>query len=158
MARFTGRSSSFSWRERGSLSDGIYYAQLRVRPGSGVTDTQSFALEYRDGRFRARTAFTATDSCGPLASFTLDRPVFGGTSDVALTATYRLAVRARVDAQLLRGSRVVRRIRAGATRSAGRAYQVRIPASGLRGGEYRVRLRVTQGGKTTSTTLAARKL
>jgi Type I phosphodiesterase / nucleotide pyrophosphatase len=158
VARFTNRTRSFTWNGRSSLADGIYYARLRVRSTGGVTDTRRIALTLRDGRFRSRAAFSLAESCGTVAAFSLGRPVFGGRGDRALSVSYRLGADASVRVELLRGARVVRRIGTLENRRAGATTRVRIPSAGLRAGEYRVRLRVTRAGRTTSTTLGARKL
>lgn len=158
VARFTNRTSSFTWPGRSSLDDGIYYARLRVRSTGGVTDTRRIAFTLRDGRFRARAAFSLAERCSTIAAFSLGRPAFGGTGERALSASYRLGRDASVRVELLRGSRVVRRIGTLENRRAGATTRVRIPSAGLRAGEYRVRLRVTAGGRTTSASLGARKL
>jgi len=158
VARFTRRTRPFRWTGRRGLRDGIYYARLSVRGTSGRTDTRRVALERRRGRFTRRPDFYRRASCDAVSSFKLEFPVLGGRTNRAIDASYRLAGAGRVTVDLLRGSRVVRRLSAPATRRARRTFRVRIAAEGLRRGDHRVRLRVTQGTRTTTTALTARRL
>ena len=159
IARFTGRTKSFSWSGRArKLRDGVLFARLTVRAPSGATDVRRITLERRGGRFRVRPAFYRRASCGAISSFKLERPVFGGPANLAIDASYRLTEGARVSVDLLRGSRVVRRVSRASDRAAGRSFRVRIGAEGLRRGDHSVRVRVTRDGRTTTAVLTARRL
>jgi hypothetical protein len=157
IARFRGRTRSFRWAGR-RARDGQLFARLRTVGPDGRADVRRFALARRGGRFVRRPAFYRRASCGAISSFKLERPVFGGRANAEVDATYRLGARATTTLELLRGSRRVRRLAPTRARAAGRAYRVRIAAEGLRRGDYRVRLTVRRGGKTTRATLTARKL
>ena len=158
VARFTGRSRSFSWRGRRGLRDGFYFARLTIRGADGRKDVERVALERLRGRFTRRPAFYRRASCGMVSSFKLERPVFGGASNRALHASYRLGSRGRVTVDLLRGKRVVRRLSAASTRSADRTFRLRVPSERLRRGDYRVRVRAVRAGRTTTAILTARRL
>jgi len=159
IARFSGRTKSFSWAGRArKLRDGVLFARLSVRAPSGKTDVRRITLQRRGGRFRALPAFYRRASCGAISSFKLERPVFGGRTNLAIDASYRLTEGGRVTVDLLRGSRPVRRLSRAADRRGGRTYRVRIPAEGLRRGAHRVLVQVTRGGRTTTAVLTARRL
>ena len=53
---------------------------MRSKNASGRVETRRFTFERRRGRFVARNPFYRRQSCGTLASFKLERPVFGGRS------------------------------------------------------------------------------
>ena len=110
------------------------------RRPDGRADSRRIALVRRGGRFHRRPAFYRRASCGAIASFKLERPVFGGRSNRAVDVTYRLGATAGARLELLRGSRRVRRLAPTRIRRQGRAYRVRIASEGLRRGDYRVRL------------------
>lgn len=158
VARFTGRTRGFVWAGRRGLRDGVYFARLRIRGADGRTDTRRVALERRNGRFARRPDFYRRTSCGVVRSFKLERPVFGGRTNRAIDASYRLGSAGRVTVDLLRGARVVRRLSAASDRPAGRTFRVRIASERLRRGDYRVRVRVVRAGRTTATALTARRL
>ena len=157
IAHFSGRRKSFRWAGR-RARDGQLFARLRVVGPDGRADVRRFALARRGGRFARRPAFYRRASCGAISSFKLERPVFGGRSNAEVDVTYRLAARGRTTLELLRGSRRVRRLAPTRVRAANRAHRVRIAAEGLRRGDYRVRLTVRAGAKTTRAVLTARKL
>ena len=158
VARFTGRTRSFRWAGRRGLRDGIYVARLRVRGTDGRTDVARVAVERRRGRFVRLAAFDRRGSCGAIAAFKLEAPVFGGRTNRALGVSYRLGRAGRVTVEVLRGSRVVRRLGATTTRAAGRTFRLRVSARGLRVGSHRVRVRVTGAGSPTTAALTARRL
>ncbi|CAA9471177.1 MAG: hypothetical protein AVDCRST_MAG30-119 [uncultured Solirubrobacteraceae bacterium] len=158
VARFTRRTRPFRWTGRRGLRDGFYFARLSVRGASGRTDTRRVALERRNGRFVKRPSFYRRASCDAVSSFKLEAPVFGGRTNRAMGVSYRLSAAGRVTVELLRGRRVVRTLSRASTRSARRTFRLRVGAEGLRRGDHRVRLRVTSGGRTTTTALTARRL
>ena len=157
IAHFTGRRRAFRWGGRGARG-GQLFARLRTVAPGGRADVRRVALVRRGGRFHRRPAFYRRASCGAIASFKLERPVFGGRSNRAVDVTYRLGVSGRTTLELLRGSRRVRRLAPTRVRLQGRAHRVRIASEGLRRGDYRVRVTVRSGGRTTAATLTARRL
>ena len=84
--------------------------------------------------------------------------MFGGRTNRAVDVTYRLGATGRASLQLLRGKRVIRRLAPTRVRQGGRAHRVRISSEGLPRGDYRVRLSVRSGGRTTTARLTARRL
>jgi hypothetical protein len=70
---------------------------------------------------------------------------------------YRVAAPTRVSVVVLRGKRVVRRW-AAATRRGETTYRLRLPARGLRAGDYKVRVTAGTGRRTVTRTLVARRL
>lgn len=154
VARFTDRPASFTWSGRGRrVGDGIYLVRYVARGA----ETRRFALRRSRGRFSVRPAFQRADACGAIRTFKLERPAFGGRTLRPLGISYRLNRPARVTVTLLRGTRAVRRLRA-AQDGAGRTVRLRLPARGLRRGDYRVRLSVrpTSGAPATVQLTSAR--
>ncbi|MDP9386030.1 MAG: hypothetical protein M3P50_12525, partial [Actinomycetota bacterium] len=161
--RFTGRTGTFTWNGRGTrgrrVGNGMYFARFRLKVPGGVTDTIRVTLGRSKGRFGPRRSFYQRESCGTLRSFKLSRPVFGGRRNTPLGIAYRLNQAARVSIVVTnRRERVVRRFAARDV-AAGRTQRLSVPARRLRGrGDYRVKLTVTRGGRSTTTTLTSRKL
>ena len=138
------RARSFNRRLRG----GAYVARFTALGSTGKTDRREVAFSVRGGRVRAaRRGFSLPERCGLLRSATLGSPVFGGRSGRALALRYRLARGARVSVAVLRGGRVVRRVRARA-QGAG-ARRLSLASRGLGRGTYSVRI-VAQAGRTRS--------
>lgn len=162
VARFRGRERSFRWSGRAArgriVGDGSYSVRFRSRAPSSRLDVRRVALRRVRGRFRAASAFDRSEPCGAIESFKTQRPVFGGPTNKALDVAFRLAPSGgRVTIELLRGRRVVRRLPATDRRS-GVTHRLRLPAAGLRRGEYRLRLTLRQGEPTTVRTLTARRI
>ena len=158
VAIFRNRKRSFTWSGRGArVGSGAYFVRLAMPVGAGRSDVRRFALSRSRGRFRPRPAFYRRQSCGVLASFKLERTVFGGRQNRAVDAAFRLTRRARVSIELLRGDRVVRRL-GSRTRDSGITHRVRIASERLRRGDYRVRLTIRAGGRTIRTALTARRI
>jgi beta-glucosidase len=162
VARFAKRSRSFTWRGRANrrgarMVDGIYAVRFRARGVDGRVDTRYVVLRRKKGRFARRAGFARRVSCGLLASAKLSSPAFGGRRRAPLRLAYRLGRRAKVSVTLLRGKRVVRRLRTR-TRAGGRRVHVRMSSRRLRRGVYRVRIRVRDSGGSARTTLVARRL
>lgn len=157
VARRASSRDSFSVRPGRGVRDGFYLARVRMTLAGGPADVRRVYLRREDGRFRVRPDAFLRGSCGILASFKLERSVFGGRAGRALGISYRLAQDAeRVTVRVLgRGGRA---LRATGTRS-GRTYRLRLGARGIRRGrDVRVRIAVTRGGVTTTETLTARRL
>jgi len=139
------------------MGDGYYFARVAVRAADGRLDVRRVSLVRRNGRFRLRPAFYRRASCGTVASFKLERNVFGGRTNRALGIAFNLTQRARVTVEVLRGRRVVKRFGPTAYRS-GVTHRLRLPSKGLRRGDYKVRLTAVDGGRRTVATLTTRRL
>ena len=161
LVSFRNRRGSFRWngRVRGRrLRDGYYVVRYRVRLANGQSDIRRIALQRSNGRFRLRPSYALRDRCGTLRSFKLERPVFGGRGGRALNVAFRVGEEARVSVTVrLRSGRLVKRFRARSYRAA-RTHRLRVAPRGFPRGDYRVRIRVTAGGRTTTRTLTARRL
>lgn len=161
--RFTGRTGAFAWDGRDArgrrVGDGMFFARFRLTMPGGVTDTVRITLGRSKGRFGPRQSFSAPESCGTVRSFDLSRPVFGGRKNRPLGIAYRLNEAARVEVTVSnRRERVMRRFAAREV-AAGRTERLSVPARRLRErGDYRVKLTVTRGGASSTTTLTSRKL
>jgi hypothetical protein len=81
----------------------------------------------------------------PLRSFRTGCPAFGPK---ALKATFRLKKAARVRVDLLKGSKIVRRVLKPRVRRARHTYTVRVSAKHLKAGRYTLRLRATRAHRT----------
>jgi hypothetical protein len=154
VARFRGRTRSFSWRGRAKgLGDGFLFATLRVRGVGGHWDARRVALRRAAGRFHRRPAFQRRAACTLLRRFDLSGPAFGGSARRALRVAYRLGARAKVGVVVLHAGKMVRRFRTRAQKAGG-VHRLTISSRGLRRGDYRVRL--TAAGKRH--VLVARRL
>jgi hypothetical protein len=124
---------------------------------SGRRDADRIALVRRNGRFSGRPSFYRRTSCGLLTSFRLERPAFGGRRARDLGVSFRLARTGRATVEVLRGTRVVRRLAAKQFRG-GVFHRLRVSPSGLPRGTYRVRLRAVVGGRRVTAVLASQRL
>jgi hypothetical protein len=148
--RFPSRTRTFRWNGRArGLRNGYYRARFRARALNGRVEQRQVALRRVRGRWRVLPGFERRDSCGFLRIFALSSPAFRRTLRVA----FQLSSSARVDVEIRRGSRVVRRYRSLRYRGGTRRLTVR----GLRRGTYRVRLVARRTGRTTTATLRARR-
>jgi choice-of-anchor B domain-containing protein len=162
VARYTGRSSSFTWngranREGRKVTDGYYFVRFRMRNANGRLDVRRDTLRRVKGRWSERRAFHRRDSCGLIRTAKLTRPVFGGRTQRAVFASYRLDASARVTVDVMRGSRLVRRYTTR-SRDANRTYRVRFDAEGRPRGDYRFRISAVRDGKRTTRVLVTRRL
>ena len=160
VARFTRRSGPLVWSGRGNrrrLSDGVFLVRVRVRTTSGRVDDRRYVLQRVRGRFRSRPASERPPTCALVQSAKLSRPVFGGRSNRALNATFRVGEQARVSVDVLRGGRVVRRL-GSTTRQAGVTHRVRLGSERLRRGDHVVRVTATAGTRRQVVRLTARRL
>jgi hypothetical protein len=142
------------WSGRGrraATGDGTYVVRARIRTPGGRIDERRVALRRSGGRFKAARSFDRRASCGLLSSFKLERPVFGGRSNRALSIAFRLSSPARVRVEVLRNGRVVRRF-AESGRRAGITHRLRLASERLRRGNYVVRLTATApaGGRVVA--------
>ncbi len=160
--RFTNKTGSFTWNGRDSrgrkVPNGFYFARFRVEGANGQADTVRVTLGKSKGLFGPRRAFFGRDRCGTLGKFKLSRPVFGGRDSRSLGIAYRLNQPARVQVTVAnRRARVVKRFAAKQV-AAGRTQRLSLSPRGLERGDYRVKISVTRGGRTTTSTLTANRL
>lgn len=165
IVRFAGKTDPFAWDgrkpRRGRLSSGTYFVRYRAvydTAAGRMVDTRRMTVELSRGRFEVQPALYRLESCETLQTFSLARPVFGGTSRRPLAIAYRLNQPGRVGVTVLRGKRKVVRRYAVRTVPAGRTVQLKLSANGLRKGEYRVQLTVKRGRHTVTSVLAADRL
>ncbi|MDX6699492.1 MAG: hypothetical protein QOE65_2889 [Solirubrobacteraceae bacterium] len=164
VARFDSRTGSLVWSglanrgPRGQAGPGYYVVRYTMLRGGRPYDTRRLVLTRNAaGHFVRVTGLQRRVGCGLLDGFRLDRPVFGGTTGVSLTGTYRLAKRAKVTLTVTRGRTVVRRF-ATAERAGGRTYRFSLPSRALRRGDYTVRLLAQSGDDQVLSLLSARRL
>ena len=157
VAKFRRKTRSFGWKGKGAKTDGIYFVRFRVRGAAGKIDTRRHVVERRNGKWRKRPPHFRRGSCDLVPSFKLTFPTFGGTTNRALGISYRLSTKARVKVTVKRGRQTVRRYRA-VTRRAGKRWVLKLPATGLARGDYRVRLVAKAGKRKVRSTLVARRL
>lgn len=159
VARFS-RRAGFTWSGRGTRSrvgDGFYFARLRIRTPGGRVAERRVALQRRGGRFRLRPGFDRAPACGLLLAYKLERSVFGGRDNRALSVAFRLNRRARVTVDVLRGGRIVRRL-GTSTRNGAITHRVRLTSERLRRGDYVIRVTAVAGGERAVERLTARRL
>jgi hypothetical protein len=159
VARFTGRSTGFTWNGRGRhpVGDGYYFVRFTLREASGVADVRRLVLQRSHGRWAARPAYYGRTGCSTVRSFKLLRPVFGGSGQRALGISVLLTVPARVMVTVQRGSRVVKRY-AAVQQPAGRTLRYSLASRGLAAGDYRVTIEVRRGSERIVNTLTSRRL
>ena len=141
-ARRVVRRARSSYRPRA----GTYFARF-----TKGTQSRRVAFSVRGRRARVLPAFERVVPCGPLRRLKLTGPVFGGRRNLGVS--FRLGERARVELRVLRGRRVVRRIRA--TRRPGVEHRLRLPGRATRRGTYRVVLTATGASGTVRSTVTA---
>src|SRR5205085_2334171 len=118
VASFRRRTRSLVWNglgnrgRRAPVGAGHYVVRFTMFRNGRAYDTRRLVLARNAaGRFIRRHGLQRRVGCGLLAGFRLDRPVFGGTTGVALTGSYRLSTRGKVTLTVTRGRRVVKRFR-----------------------------------------------
>jgi len=96
---------------------------------------------------------------GPLQSFKLSNPVFGGRKGRSLVIRYRLRERARVTLSLYRGKTRVKRLASG-VKKANRTYRLKVKPKGLRKATYtaRITVRSTATGERQRVRLSSKRL
>lgn len=157
VATFRRRTRGLTWRPRSGVGSGDYFVRFTMRLANGRTDVRRIALRRSGGRFRLRPAFYRQQGCGLLASFKLERSVFGGRGNRPLGISFVLTRRARVAVEARRGGRVVRRFTAQ-TRRSGTTHRLRLASERLPRGDYQIRLQATRPGETVTDVLTARRL
>ena len=162
ITRFSRRTKSFTWSGRSSskskrVRDGYLFARFSMQTPNG-TDTRRITLRRSKGRFVKRPDFYRRATCDALPSFKIERPVFGGASNRPLNISFRIAKPGRVQVDVVRGAKRVKRF--GPTnRRAGVTHRLRLDPKALAKGEYRVRITVlVPGGRPLTATLVARRL
>jgi hypothetical protein len=158
--RFDDLSEAMDWDGRDKkgrkLGSGYYFVRYLVKTGKGV-DIRRVPLQRKGGRFTELAPFDQRDKCGPLRQYKLSGPVFGGTTDKPLGIALRLGTKADVRVVVRRGGDVVKRFsRSGAP--AGERLRFRLPAKGLKRGDYDVALSVEAGERTAGGELRSRKI
>ncbi len=144
-------------RRAPASADGVFFARISLT-AAGRKDVRRVALVRRSGRFSPRPSFQRRATCrGALRNFKLERPAFGGSANRALDVSFRLAGDGRVTVDLLRGTRRVQRL-SSAARAGGTLHRLRLSSEGLAPGVYRVRLRASAGGRTTTATLTTQRV
>ena len=150
------RRSRFRYTPRRALDPGYYVARFRVRTASGRIDDRLVGLRYSRGRFQVLRPFHTRTSCELVELVDLARPIFGGSTNRPLYVSFRLTQTAEATVTVRRRGRVVARF---PTRSytARRNYRLRFrPQAGR--GAYTVTFDARRPGRTSSTTLHARRL
>ena len=128
---------------------------MRLRSGG---DVRQFVLARRGGRFHRRPASTRRARCGTLRSFRLGLPVFGGTRRRKLAVSYRLGSARTARVTVLRGKRVVRRLKAR-SRRAGRTYRVKSRRAGCAAARTACGSRSrAAAGRRSASTLSSKRL
>ncbi|MEO8689831.1 MAG: hypothetical protein ABI611_16660, partial [Solirubrobacteraceae bacterium] len=149
--RFAAGRTPAVWRPR-RLRDGLYLVRFAV-PAGGDTSIRRVAVARSGGRFHTLPAVERASRCGPVRLLRVQRPAFGGRGGAPLRVSFRLGRSGRARLDLLRGSRVARRLHSRRV-TAGRAVHVTVRARGLARGAYRLRL--SAGGEAV--TVGARRL
>jgi hypothetical protein len=148
-------TAPLTWKPQGRLARGDYYAVIEVVQPNNQIDRRTVALTRAGSKFRLGKPFTRTDSCELISLYRLSSPVFGGRR--ALGIAFVLTEPGKVTVQVLRGRRTVRTLRRNVT-SANRSTVLRLPAKGLRRGDYAIRITAVAGATKQTGTLFARKL
>lgn len=132
VARFTGRSESFTWdgvdRKNRKLKDGNYFVRFTMKTKAGQRDTRRSTLTRKGGKWRKAPDFYQRIDCGIFKSLKLTSSVFGGSSKAKLGLAYKLQTPAkRVKIQIKIGSRTVKTVYGKGTQ--GRTVRFSFPAS-----------------------------
>ena len=163
VARFSNRSKGLTWNGRATqpgrtVRDGLYSVRFTTRTASGKREVRRVALRRSNGRWSSRPDFYRRVTCDVLSAFKLERPAFAGRGRKALGISYRLASRAKVRVEILRGGRTVKRL-AAKSRPGQRTFRLSLPVRGTRRGDYKVKLTVTRpNGRRLVSTLTSRRL
>jgi hypothetical protein len=132
--------------------------KIKTARPSGGSDVRQFAVRRKGGRFRIRPPFVRNDSCGLVAKYRLNRPVFGGAQKRKLKVRFRLNEDAGVKLTVARRNGEVVRSTEREPVAAGRAVVIKLRAREARRGDHLVTLSAERPGRSASITLAARKL
>jgi hypothetical protein len=122
------------------VPDGYYVLRFSGRGADGRRTSRHIALRRLAGRFHTMHTYERRRACGAVEAFSLGGSLFGGRLERPLDVTIRLAERARVAVEVVRGPRVVRHTLLRAY--AAGVHHLRFSSIGLRPGDYTVRLRI----------------
>jgi hypothetical protein len=136
--RFRAGRAPALWRPR-RLADGLYVVRFTAPARAGSGNPRHVAVAQRAGRFHALPAIERSRPCGAIRLLRVRRPAFGGRRAAPLRASFRLGAAGPATLVLMRGGRVVRRLRSGPV-AAGRAVRVTVRPRGLARGAYQLRL------------------
>jgi hypothetical protein len=150
--RFRAGHAPAVWRPR-RLADGLYLVRFAVPFRGGGDSIRRVAVERRGGRFHTLPSVERALPCGPIRLLRAQRPAFGGRGGAPLRVSFRVGRAGRARLELLRGTKVVRRVLSRRV-AAGHALHATVSARGLARGAYRLRL--SAGG--ASRTVGARRL
>jgi hypothetical protein len=159
--RFTDVQGNLRWdgkdRKGRKLTDGFYFARLKMKLADGSTDTRRLTLRRKGGKFSAFSDFYQRTDCGVFRSFKLGSAAFGGRKNTPLTGAYRLTTQAKsVKIEAIAGSKVVKTIKGGTAK--GKTFRFSIPAKLAKRGQT-LKIRVTvQGSRRTVQTLASTRV
>ena len=153
VARFRDRTNSFTWNGRGTRRRARKgFLVVRMRAGG---ETRRFALRRVRGRFRARRAFEQRPRCGLIERAALSRPVI--TRRRGLTIAFRTRRDAQARVQIVQRGRIVNSS-PFRERTGGATYRVRLSGTGVRPGDFEVRIVARGGGEQKSARLFGRRL
>jgi hypothetical protein len=161
VATFRGRTRSFTWNGRANGGghaprDGVLLVQFRTQTPSGL-GVRNLLLRRRHGRYASLSAYTKRKACSLLRTFSLTRPVFGGSTSRRLGVTVRVRHASRIRLTLRRGGHVVRTLSSRRLR-AGQRVRLYVRPRGLAVAAYAVTLDVTSGSRRGSAVISSRRL
>jgi hypothetical protein len=152
---FRNRTKAFTWNGRAKgVRNGYYVARFKTRAPNGKRDVRRVALRRAHGKFRRLGRVERVAPCDLLNSWKLKRSVFNRKK--ALVGAFRLSENSRVTVTVKRHGKRIKRYRGNYT--ANKTHRVRFNRRKLRLGDYRVTLKAAGPGKTTQSTLVARRL
>jgi acyl-homoserine lactone acylase PvdQ len=154
VAFFGGQRGDFRWKAPKRLPSGYYVVRFSSRAPDGGIDVRRVAARRSGGKFGRAYTVDRRRTCAPIDALRLGRGVFGGTPRPrALAITLRMAETRRAVVDVSRGGRLVKRF-AERSYTARRTYRMRLGATRLSRGRYRVVVRV--GGKVVASAAAQR--
>jgi hypothetical protein len=165
VANFDRRTRPVLWNgvanrgRRGPVGPGEYVVSFTMLRNGRLYDNRRLIFRRNAaGRFvRQADAVQRGIACGLVAGVRLDRPVFGGTTNISLSGSYRVSKRARVTITVTRGRRIIRRL-GSVQRAPGRTFHFSLGANRLPRGKYTVRLLGQSGEDQAVIQLPARRL
>ena len=159
VARYANRRGGFMIRPRRRLADGFYFARITARLPTGGLEVKRVALRRVRGRWLPAPSFERRETCGLLRTFKLERPVFGGSTNRAFLAAFRLESDAEVSAVLrdargrVRGRFGAKTFRGGITHRLRRTVTRRLPR-----GRYTLTLTARTPGRSVSATVSGQRV
>lgn len=155
---FNSRKGPFTWKGKGSLTDGYYFARFSMPLSKQLTDVRRVTLRRSKGRFSVAEDFYQRTDCGLFKSYKLSSSVFGGRSSKPLGIAYQLARGAEgVVIEVRAGAKLVKRIAGGGRQN--HTYRFSIPARLVTAGrQVSVKAQIQQGSPVAAQTLYAKRL